>query len=254
MNYNILIIEDEEPAAKRLANMLKEAEPAFQLVQVLESVAEAVQWFQSKPKVDLIFSDIQLSDGMSFDIFKQVNPGCPVIFITAYDQYAIEAFKANGIEYLLKPLKQEELQHAITKFKQLRSPALDIQQLLASYNQTAAPVYKNRFVVRFGEHLKTISIGEIAYFYTEDKVNFLTTLEGRRYVIDYNLDHLETMINPKQFFRINRQFIISIGSIAEMLTYSKGRVNVKLKPPAKEDTIVSAERSPLFKAWLDDAG
>lgn len=252
----ILIIEDEEPAAKRLFKMIKEIEPDVELADTIASVSAAIKWFNENNTPDLIFSDIQLGDGTSFEIFKQVNILCPVIFITAYDQYAIEAFKVNSIDYLLKPLKKDELLIAINKFKQHRpsqSPSFDINKFLESYkNQNQA--YKTRFIVRYGEHIKTINTDEIAYFYTEDKVNFMTIKEGKRFAIDFNLDNLEALLDPKIFFRINRQFIVSIGSITEMFAYTKGRVLIKLKPAAKQDTIVSTERSADFKIWLDDGG
>jgi two-component system, LytTR family, response regulator LytT len=250
----ILIIEDEQPAAKRLLKMITEIQPDCKLLESIDSVAGAIEWLSNNPPPDLVFSDIQLSDGISFDIFKSVEVNSPVIFTTAYDEYALHAFKVNSIDYLLKPVKKEELQAALTKFRKLgergNNPPLDINKLLQAY---ATPNdYKKRFVVRYGEHIKTITIEEIAYFYTEDKVNFLTTFEGRRFAIDFNLDSLETMLDPKQFFRINRQFIISIQAIGEMFAYSKSRVLVKLKPPTKHETIVSTERSADFKVWLGD--
>jgi DNA-binding LytR/AlgR family response regulator len=250
----ILIIEDEEPAAKRLLKMVKEIEPGVELLDSIVSVSSAVKWFRENDAPDLIFSDIQLADGTSFDIFKEVKVLCPVIFVTAFDQYAIEAFKINSIDYLLKPLKKEDLQVAIAKFKNSKPPAapvFDIDKLLQAYSPQAHS-YKTRFIVRYGEHIKTINTEEIAYFYTEDKVNFLTTYEARRFAIDFNLDSLETLLDPKTFFRINRQFIVSIKSIAEMFAYTKGRVLIKLKPAAKQETIVSTERSADFKTWLDD--
>ena len=250
----ILIIEDEEPAAKRLLKMIREIEPAIELLDSIETVSAAIKWFMENDPPDLVFSDIQLADGTSFDIFKEVKLICPVIFITAYDQYAIDAFKLNSIDYLLKPLKKDELLAAITKFKKTRPaevPSFDINKLLQAYNPKNQP-YKTRFIVRYGEHIKTIQTDELAYFYTEDKVNFLTTHEGKRFAIDFNLDTLETLLDPKLFFRINRQFIVSISSIAEMFAYTKGRVLIKLKPPAKQETIVSTERSADFKTWLDD--
>ena len=249
----ILLIEDEEPAAKRLQKMLLEIEPDATISDNIVSVSSAIKWFAANPLPDLIISDIQLSDGISFEIFKAVEILCPVIFTTAYDQYAIEAFTVNSIDYLLKPIKKEELANAIAKYKKIQpaTPAIDINQLLKSFNAPAHE-YKKRFVVRYGEHIKTINIEEVAFFYTEDKVNFLTTKEGRRFAIDFNLDTLETMLDPKTFFRINRQYIISIQSIAEMFAYSKSRVLVKLNPAAKHETIVSTERSAEFKLWLGD--
>ena len=254
---NILLLEDEDPAAKRLEKLLKEIEPGVTVPENIVSVSSAVKWLQENPLPDLIISDIQLADGLSFEIFKQVKTMCPVIFTTAYDQYAIEAFKVNSIDYLLKPVKKEELAAAIAKYKQLsaaRQNALpDINKLIEAMAAGGESKYKKRFAVRYGEHLKTISIEEAAYFYTEDKINFLTTKENRRYTIDFNLDALESMLDPHIFFRINRQYIISINSIAEMFSYSKSRVLVKLNPPAKHETIVSTERSGDFKLWLGDS-
>ena len=251
----VLIIEDEEPAAKRLHKMLKEIEPGFNILDNIVSVSSAIKWFNENESPDLVFSDIQLSDGLSFEIFKTVNLTSPIIFTTAYDQYAIDAFKVNSIDYLLKPIKKDELANAVNKFKKIFAsaapPAFDINKLLQSINPGATE-YKKRFVVRYGEHIKTINIEEVVYFYTEDKVNFLCTKDSRRFVIDFNLDSLESTLDPKTFFRINRQYIIGIHSIAEMFAYTKSRVLIKLNPPAKHETIVSTERSAEFKHWLGD--
>lgn len=251
----ILIIEDEEPAFKRLQKMLREIEPDHTLLDQIVSVSTAVKWFAANKSPDLIISDIQLSDGISFDIFKQVEITCPIIFITAYDQYAIEAFKVNSVDYLLKPVKKEDLEKAVNKYKSRTtvpaSPAIDINKLLQTL-QPAGADYKKRFVVKYGEHIKTIDTEEVVYFYTEDKATFLCTKDARRYVVDFNMDNLDSMLDPKIFFRINRQYIISIHSIAEMFAYSKSRVLIKLNPPSKHETIVSTERSADFKLWLGD--
>ena len=202
-----LIIEDEEPAYRRLQKMLKDLEPEYTLLDQVVSVSSAVKFFKENEAPDLIISDIQLSDGISFEIFKQVDIKCPVIFTTAYDQYAIEAFKVNSIDYLLKPVKKEELEKAVSKFKALApataAPAIDINKLLQSL-QPAGTDYKKRFVVRYGEHIKTIDIEEVVYFYTEDKATFLCTKDARRFVVDFNLDTLDSILDPKVFFRINR--------------------------------------------------
>ena len=251
-----LIIEDEEPAFKRLQKMLKELEPGHTLLNQIVSVSSAVKWFKENEAPDLIISDIQLADGVSFEIFKQVDIKCPVIFTTAYDQYAIEAFKVNSIDYLLKPVKKEELEKAVSKFKALTPaaapPAIDINKLLQSLQPATGNDYKKRFVVRYGEHIKTIDIEDVVYLYTEDKATFLCTKDARRFVVDFNLDTLDSILDPKVFFRINRQYIISIHSIAEMFAYSKSRVLIKLNPAAKHETIVSTERSADFKHWLGD--
>lgn len=252
----ILIIEDEAPAAKRLEKMLNEVVPGCTILDSIVSVSSAVKWLQANPQPDVIISDIQLADGLSFEIFKAVPTLCPIIFTTAYDQYAIEAFKVNSIDYLLKPVKQDDLASAIKKLKQLNNSTqqqpLDINKLLKALVPAQASNYKSRFAVKFGEHLRTIETKDVAYFYTEDKINFLTTKEGRRYTIDYNLDSLETMLDPAIFFRINRQYIICIHAISEMFSYSKSRVLIKLNPAAKHETIVSTERSGDFKLWLGD--
>lgn len=246
----VLIIEDEETAAKRLQKMVAELLPDAEFAATLSSIGSAVEWFRNNPLPDLAFFDIHLADGSSFEIFNQVKVDCPVIFTTAYDQYALEAFKVNSIDYILKPVKKEELQQAITKFRKLHFKVpggFDIQQLLSSLRKAE---YKERFIVRYGEHMKTIQVADIAYFYTENKISFAVLKEGKRYALDHNMDQLEQMLEPRQFFRINRQFIICYHAITEMLSYSKSRVLVKLQPPAKEDTIVSSERSAAFKAWL----
>lgn len=253
---NILLLEDEEPAAKRLEKMLKEIEPGAVTPENIVSVSSGIKWLQQNPAPDLIISDIQLADGLSFEIFKAAKTLCPIIFTTAYDQYAIEAFKVNSIDYLLKPVKKQELITAMEKHKNLlhqKQPALpDMQKLIEAMAGGEQSKYKKRFAVKYGEHLKTISIDEAAYFYTEDKINFITTKEGRRYPIDFNLDALENMLDPHIFFRINRQYIISIHAIAEMFAYSKSRVLIKLNPPTKHEIIVSTERSGDFKLWLGD--
>lgn len=249
---SIVIIEDEEAAVRRISKMVQELMPGVHIAATLPSISEAVNWFGSNQPPDLILSDVHLADGQSFEIFRQVQLNTPIIFITAYDQYALEAFKVNSIDYLLKPVKKEELQRALQKFANLSGPgpAVNIERLLQTL-QHSRPAYKDRFAVRYGEHIKTIETADIAYFYTENKVNFLVTKDNKRFVVDHNLDQLDALLDPKNFFRINRQFIIGFHSIAEMFSYSKSRVLVKLNPPCKHETIVSAERSAHFKSWLD---
>lgn len=252
---NVLIIEDEEPAAKRLGKMLQQADSAINLQTVLTSVNEAVEWFKNNNEPDLLVTDINLADGLCFEIFKQVKVSCPVIFTTAFDQYAIDAFKLNSIDYLLKPVKQDELDKAITKFKTFfnkqdtHAAQPDISKLL-QYFSGHRDQYKERFVVKYGEHLKAIDTNDVAYFFTKDKVSILATHDGKNFAVDYNMEKLEELLNPKQFFRINRQFIINLKAITEMVSYSKSRVKIKLKPATDLDTIVSAERSADFKNWL----
>ncbi|TDH24103.1 response regulator transcription factor [Segetibacter sp. 3557_3] len=249
----MLIIEDEEAAARRLQKMILEVVPDAEVLPFVTGIQSAINWFQANSAPDLIFCDIHLSDGNSFEIFRQVRITAPIIFSTAYDQYALQAFKVNSIDYLLKPVKKDELDRAIKKFLSLNltaPAAIDVNKLLQSLQQ-AKPSYKERFVVKYGEHIKTIETTDIAYLYTENKINFLVTKDQRRFAIDYNLDQLEELLDPKRYFRINRQFIIGFHSIAEMLTYPKSRVLVHLNPPSKIETIVSTERAAAFKTWLD---
>ncbi len=252
-NVNILIIEDEAAAAKRLHKMILEQMPDAEILNTVPSIFAAVQWFNSNPMPNLVFADIHLADGSSFEIFKQVKVDCPIIFTTAYDQYALEAFKLNSIHYLLKPVKKEELNQALERFRKLQaypnSPAFNFEKILSALNKPVG-AYKERFVIRFGEHIKTIESKDIAYFYTENKANFAVMKDAKRYPVDHNLDELENLINPANFFRINRQFIISYLSISEMVSYSKARVLIKLNPATKFETIVSTERSAAFKQWL----
>jgi len=248
----ILIIEDEEPAQKRLKKIIQEVIPDADILAFIPSVELAIHWFKTNQAPELTFMDIQLSDGHSFDIFKEVQITAPIIFTTAFDQFAIDAFKVNSIDYLLKPVNKESLQQAYAKFLQLKKnliPETRFQEKLQSL-EYPGKTFKKRFAIRFGEHIKSIPIEEIAYFFTENKSNFLCATDGRKYPVDFNLDQLENLINPEQFFRINRQFIIGIHSIAEMRAYSKARVNIKLSPPSQYETIVSVERSAAFKEWL----
>jgi DNA-binding LytR/AlgR family response regulator len=248
----ILIVEDEVPAQIRLKKIILEVIPQAELLESISSVESAIRWFRLNPMPDLIFMDIQLEDGNSFDIFREVKITAPVIFITAFDQYAIDAFKVNSISYLLKPVNREALLEAYDKLNHLKkslSPIPDYSEKLQSLESTVKS-YKKRFAIRFGEHIKTVSTEEISYFYTENKINFLCTSDNRKYPVEFNLDQLETLLNPEQFFRINRQFIIGIHAIAEMRAYSKARVNIKLNPPCPQETIVSVERSAAFKQWL----
>ena len=248
---HVLILEDEEPAAKRLQKLLHETTEEVEVLAVLDSISSAIEWLAIHPHPQLMLVDIHLADGISFELFKQTEVNCPIIFTTAYDEYALQAFKLNSIDYLLKPVKKDELQQALTKFSKLKAmQPVNIDQLLQAVSQNPVDKYRQRIVIRYGDHIKTIETKDAAYFYTEARANFLVTKEAKRYVVDFNLDQLEQMLNPANFYRINRQFIISIESIEEMSTWTKGRVMVKLKPATKLETIVSTERSAEFKKWL----
>lgn len=249
----ILIVEDEKPAATRLMNMLRKAEPEATILGVTEGVESTLNFLDQGQVPDLIFMDIHLADGTSFDIFNEVSVTCPVIFITAYDQYALKSFQMNGIDYLLKPVKKEELIRALDKFKkwfvEKGVPPIDYMKL-AGLIKNKEKEYKRRIMIRYGEVIKTVEIDDVAYFYTEEKINFLRTKGNISYPIDFNLDELENMIDPKIFFRINRQFIVNFQAIAKMVSFSKSRVKITLNPSCEIETIVSTERSGNFKHWL----
>jgi len=250
---NVLLIEDEEAAAARMQKMLRQIEPGINILAITDSIESSVYWLNKNPAPDLIFSDIHLADGSSFEIFKAVEVTSPVIFTTAFDQYALEAFKVNSIDYLLKPVKAAELESSLQKWKKLhqqnQAPALDYQKLLAAL-QPSQPTFQKRLVIRYGPHIKTVEVAEVAYFFTQEKVTFLCTFEGKKLPVDFTLDELEETLEPATFFRINRQFIINVKAIGSMFSYSKSRVKIGLNPATEIETIVSTERAAAFKNWL----
>lgn len=249
----ILVIEDEEPASKRLVKLLLEIDPSIQIEAITVSVVDSIKYLQSNPNLEVIFSDIQLSDGLSFEIFQNVQIDCPIIFVTAFNQYAIQAFKCNGIDYLLKPIKKEELKLSIEKYnrflKKTLVPSIDLESLIQSINGKKKD-FQKRLVIRFHDVIKTVEIAEIAYFFNEDRITQLRTFTNTNYPVDFNLDELEQLLNPKQYFRINRQFIVNISAIERMTVVSKSRVKLNLLPQCQTETIVSTERSASFKEWL----
>jgi len=252
----IAIIEDEPLAAEDLERTLLSIDQSGLLsVSVkLDSVKTAVEWL-SNNSVDLILSDIELGDGLSFEIFNQLKIDTPIIMTTAYDQYAIRAFKENSIDYLLKPIDQEELELAINKYKTWTkaSRRYDIDSLLEALDPNTTPAYQERFLITLGERIKSIPETQVAYFFSEDRYTYLVTKIGQQHIINNNLGELEEALNPKKFYRINRKFIISFLAIKTMLAYSKSRVKIDLDPPAPNsmDVIVSVERSGAFKRWLN---
>ena len=252
MKIKALIIEDEEPAADRLKKLVAKADPDIEVADIIVSVRSAVNYLKNNSP-DIIFLDIHLADGESFEIFRQIHVTCPIIFTTAYDQFALQAFKLNSIDYLLKPVKKEELETALKKFKDLfrvhKETIVDYQKL-AEYMGKEKPVYKKRLLIRYGDLFKTIEIKDAAYFFSENKISYVCTKQNAQYALDNTLDELEGFLEPKEFFRINRQFIVSVDSIDKMVAVSKSRVKLSLKPHTEHETIVSTERSPEFKKWL----
>ena len=247
-----LIIEDEAPAAKRLGKLLKEVEPSITILKTIESVSSAIKWFEQHPQPDLLMLDIQLADGLSFDIFKQVRIDSFVIFTTAYDEYAIKAFELNSIDYLLKPIDQSKLKKSINKFKRLHGEktTIDIQAVIAAMDRGRRK-YKQRFSVNVGTKIKSIETSNIAYFYSMDKNTFLCTGEGRHYPVDYALDKLDKLIDPQYFFRINRQYMLNYHAIDKIHVLSKSRVTILTVPPTEEPLLVSTARTHEFRLWLD---
>lgn len=250
---NVIIIEDEKPAARRLSRLLAELD--VQVSTMLHSVEEAVNWFQVNEQPDLIFLDIQLSDGLSFEIFDVVDVQSAIIFTTAYDEYALQAFKLNSIDYLLKPIDDEELEVAVSKYKS-RTPSSkpisvdfeDIKKLLIHPLERS---FKQRFTIRLGQHLKIVNTDEIECFYSENKGTYMATTEGRNYLLDTTLEQLENELEPKTFFRISRKFFVNINHIKDIISYANSRLIIKLNRYSDQEVIVSRERVKDFKLWLE---
>lgn len=252
----VLIVEDEQLAAQRLEKLLQKSSREIQVLAKLDTIKRVVNWLSTNKPPDLIFMDVQLADGLCFEIFDLVEVNCPVIFTTSYDQYAIRAFKVNSIDYILKPLDAGELYNAINKFEYLTNnysekSSTDSMALHEAIKMLQRKEFKERFAVKIGEHIKSISINEIHYFSSEEKVTFANTTNQRRYILDYTLDQLIELIDPKYFFRINRKYIISMDSIEDIVTYSTNRLKVQLRQSDAMDAIVSRERVQEFKKWLD---
>lgn len=247
-----IIIEDEKLAAERLEELIGDIDPSIEISAKLPSVEQSVKYLkQNKP--DLIFLDIQLEDGLSFSIFDKVEIDVPIIFTTAYDQYAIKAFKLNSIDYLLKPIKKDELRVALNKYKNIKSSYLmDFEEIIRSI-QNKEISYKKRFLIQYGQKIKKVEANEIAFFYAMEKYVFLTTLTGNTYPIDYTLDKLQEVIDMEKFFRINRKMIVSFDAIKNMIPFSRSRIKIELNPPEPKEVeaLVSVERSSDFKEWMD---
>lgn len=251
----VLIVEDELLMAKRLQKVLLEIEPDAQIISVLKGVRETVLWLKNNPEPDLILMDIELADGQSFDIFKEVDIQPPVIFTTAYDEHAIKAFKVNSIDYLLKPVKEDELRMAIKKFKNnsYKNSNNEIQAVLQQLKQMQlASSFRSRFLVKQGQKLLSIDITEVAYFYSENKVTFLCTHQNKKHIIDYVLDIIEKEVSPKDFFRANRQYIISNKCITGIHTWFNQKLKVEIKPEASQHIVISRDKANAFKEWMGE--
>lgn len=249
----VLIIEDEPQAAARIERLIKELVPSALILDKLDSVKRAVEWFSKNPKPDLALMDIQLADGLSFKIFEHVEIRCPVIFTTAYDEYALKAFKVNSIDYILKPVDRDELNNALVKLTTLtkRDNTDSLQENINQVINLLSKKFKERFIVKVGEHLHTIQVKDIIYFYSHDKTTFCVTLEGRTMIIDFSLEQLETMLDPEIHFRVNRKYLIKLAAIKDIITYTNSRLRLILLASTDNDIIVARERVQEFKQWLD---
>lgn len=251
-----VIIEDEELAARRLKSLIAECDPGIEVVASLESVAGSIEWFRNNPPPDLVFLDIHLEDGLSFAIFDEIRINVPIIFTTAFDEYAIKAFKLKSIDYLLKPISKEELESAIKKFREWGGENKTLVDL-AGLIQLLGPKrqeYRERFSVTVGDKLRTLDVNEIAYIFSTSSITFAVTSDNRQYSLDQSIDKLLNELNPANFFRVNRQYLVCYKSIVNVHVYPKSRLKLELNPPVKDMVFVSIDRVPEFKKWLDGRG
>lgn len=250
----VLIIEDEAPASRRLQKILGEIDPAIEIIGCIDSIDSSVKWLRDNDEPDLIFMDIQLSDGLSFEIFKCVNIGSPVIFTTAYDEYAIQAFKVNSIDYLLKPIDTLELKNSLDKFEKLKESyaekALDFAGIIKNM-RLSGPAYKSRFLIKVGTNLIIIPTNEIAYFFAENKMVFMVTFSGKKYIAENTLEELESLLDPGLFYRANRKFILNINSLENISASFSGKLKLTILPRINEEITVSREKTSEFKNWID---
>lgn len=250
-----IIIEDEKLIARELENKIRQVDATIQITELLSSVKTATRWFMQNPEPDIIFADIQLSDGVSFEIFERFTLSCPIIFTTAYDEYALQAFKANGVDYLLKPIDTDDLKRAIEKVKQLKQTVklpTNLHELLEAFQQPESrKVYKEKFIVSIRNTWIPVQTNDIACF-VRDNLNYIYTFSGDRYMADFtSLDELEDILNPKQFYRANRQCIVNIGAIQTMKLHANQKITLTLKKPLIMEQDISREKAPGFKKWFE---
>ena len=248
----ILIVEDEDLAVKKLQKTLAAVNPSAKVVGTTDSIKSTVEWLQQNEQPDLILMDIELADGQSFEIFNLTEVNSPVIFTTSYDEFALKAFKVNSVDYLLKPIQKEDLQIALEKFQKMKSSAeVKIESLVKELQQKLQPKeYRKRFLVKLGQKLVSVEIGEIAFFYSDGRLNFFKTTDNRKFVVDYTMDELEEMLDPQKFFRISRSFYVSVNSIEKIDDYFGNRLILGLKPVVEKEALVSREKVTEFKNWM----
>lgn len=247
---NIVIVEDEVAAARRLQKLISELVPKAKLIAHFESVEDTVNWCLQNPHPDLFFMDIQLADGLSFEIFEHVSINAPVIFTTAFDEYAIKAFTVNSIDYLLKPIERNLLERALHKYEVAATNENEKLKTIVAEILSTRKNFRDRFLVRKGEAYYPLMLNEIAYFYAEDKVVFAKTKQNQRALIDFTIDSLEKCLNPSLFFRANRSFLISIDAISKVTPGFNGKLNASVQPGQEHEIIISRERAADFKNWL----
>lgn len=247
---NVLILEDEKRAANHLERLIHAVAPDMKVVGKVETVREAIEYLKTKSPVSLIFSDVQLADGLSFEIFGQVEVQCPIIFTTAYDTYAIDAFNTNGIDYLLKPIEEERLKQAIQKARQFTAQ-IDFNSLLELTNLAPRKPTKSRFMVKIGDKIKSIGIEDIKVFYSFDKTTYLHTKSNRDYIIDYSLDELQLLVDGALFFKINRKYIVSLEACTQIIAWSNSRLKINIEGIDDDHIVVAREKVQEFKLWLD---
>ncbi len=245
----IVLIEDEKPAAEKLKKALLKVNSSFEIVAVLGSVQSAEEWFGEQPMPELLFMDIELSDGLSFQLFDKIKITCPIIFCTAYDEYWQEAFEHNSIDYLLKPVNQDKLEQALNKYETLKQHfAQNLQQLLQSQQRTTE--YKKRFLVKRGADYISIKTEDIAYFYATHKLVCMVDHHNQKFILDQSLADLEKETDPTAFYRVNRKYLVNVSAIQKIKTYPKSKLQLELQPTAQEEVIISQENVTAFKEWM----
>lgn len=248
---NVLIVENEKPAAAGLSRLIKKIEPGIIIAGITETVESTINWLQTNPSPDLIFMDIQLDDGLCFELFETVDLSVPVIFTTAYDDYMLSAFKVNSVDYLLKPIEESALKKAIDKFRSIHYKEAVKNDLLKQLLNEVNKGYKNRFLIQVGEHYISVPYNEISCFHILDRAVFIRTFSNKDYPVDHSLEQIQKMVDPDKFFRINRNNIVNFNAIKDITGYSSSRLNIKLNNQPAEELIVSKDRVSDFKKWID---